>query len=437
MNKTEKTSALLDRRDAAIPRGPKSVTPIFIDHAKGSEVWDIDGNRYLDFAGGIGVLNVGHTPKPVVDAIQKQAEKLIHSCFTVAMYEPYIELAEELNQLTPGDFPKKTIFFNSGAEAVENAIKIARYATGRPAIICFDHAFHGRTLLTMSLTSKVKPYKYGFGPFAPELYRIPYSNCYRCPYNMEFPSCDVHCGHALESIFKTHVAADKVAAVIVEPVLGEGGFISPPPEFLQVMKKICEKENIIFIVDEVQSGFGRTGKFFASEHMSIEPDLIVMAKSLGAGMPISAVTGRAELMDTPEIGGLGGTYGGNPIACSAALATLGMMKEKGFMKHAQELGQIAIDRFIEMKKTYSIIGDVRGLGCMVAIELVRDLKTKEPADTETDELVKLCFNKGLIVLKTSTYNNVLRLLMPLVISNDELNEGLNIIENTFEELFAQ
>ncbi|HEY1421865.1 MAG TPA: aspartate aminotransferase family protein, partial [Candidatus Acidoferrum sp.] len=326
-----KSKALVARREAAIPRGPQLVTPIFTAKAEGAWIEDVDGNRYLDFAGGIGCLNIGHRAPRVETAVKAQLEKFLHTCFGVTPYESYIALAEKLNSLAPMRGAKKTFFVNTGAEAVENAVKIARAHTKRPAVICFEDAFHGRTLLTMSLTSKTNPYKVGFGPFAPEIYRIPYANCYHCSYGLTYPSCKMTCAHHLEDTFKRVVAADQVAAIIAEPVLGEGGFVVPPMEFFPVIREICDKHGILFIADEVQSGIGRTGKMFAIEHYGVEPDLLITAKSLGGGLPIAAVTGRAEIMDSPIPGGLGSTFAGNPTSCVAGLAAIETIEKDGLL----------------------------------------------------------------------------------------------------------
>jgi 4-aminobutyrate aminotransferase/(S)-3-amino-2-methylpropionate transaminase len=317
-----KSQELMRRRVAAVPRGVYHATPIFAARAEGALVEDVDGNLLMDFAGGIGCLNVGHRAPRVVAAIREQVDAFLHTCFSVAPYVKYVELAEKLNSLVPGNFAKKTILVNSGAEAVENAVKIARAYTHRPAIICFEDAFHGRTMLTMSLTSKTHPYKAGFEPFATDIYRIPYAYCYRCSYSLKYPSCNVFCAHHLEDTFKRLVASEAVAAVVVEPVLGEGGFVVPPREFFAVIQDICRKHEILFIADEVQSGFGRTGAMFACERFGIVPDMLVSAKSIAGGLPLAAVTGRAEIMDAPGVGGLGGTFGGNPVSCAAALAAI-------------------------------------------------------------------------------------------------------------------
>ena len=421
-------------RDRHIPKGTSQSSPAMIREAHGAILTDFEGRDYIDFAGGIGVVNVGNSHPKVVQAIKDQADKFTHTCFAIAMYEPYIDLAVRLNELTPGDFHKMTMFLNSGAEAVENAVKIARYATGRPAIISLDGSFHGRTLLTMSMTSKVKPYKYKFGPFAPEIYHMPNANCYRCPFGKTYPSCQTACADHLEDFFIEHVAAEQVAALVVEPIQGEGGFITPPQEYFAKLQAICRKHGIVLVIDEIQSGMGRTGKLYAIEHWGIEPDMILTAKSLGGGLPLSAVTGRAELMDAPHAGGLGGTFSGNPIACAAALAVLEVLVEDGLVARAEALGVKARARLDAMQARFGLIGDVRGKGPMLAIELVRDRQLKTPAGEETKELVKLCFERGLMVLSCGQYGNVIRTLMPLVITDQELDRGFSILEESLEVL---
>lgn len=423
-----KSKDLMRRREAAVPRGVSHATPIFAARAEGTALEDVDGNRFIDFAGGIGVLNVGHRAPRVVAAIRQQLDAFIHTCFSVAPYEKYIELAEKLNSLTPGSFAKKTLLVNSGAEAIENSIKIARAYTHRPAVICFEDAFHGRTMLAMSLTSKTHPYKAGFEPFATEIYRVPYAYCYRCSYGLQYPSCAVFCAHHLEDTFKRMVAAETVAAVVVEPVLGEGGFVAPPPEFFAVIQEICKRHKILLIADEVQTGFGRTGAVFACETYGITPDLLVSAKSLGAGTPLAAVTGRAEIMDAPGIGGLGGTYSGNPLACAAALAAIQIMEGENLAKRATEIGRIFDERALGWAKRWALIGEIRGLGAMRAIELVRSVQHREPAKQETEQIVRYCFTHGLIMISAGSYGNVLRLLVPLVITDDQLNEGLDVLQ---------
>jgi len=424
---------LMALRQEHVPPGPFNITPIFVKRAKGAIIEDVEGKEYIDFAGGIGVENVGHCAEQVVSAIKEQAEQFIHTCFHVAMYEPYVELARRMNEITPGDFAKKTMFVNSGAEAVENGVKIARYATKRPAIIAFQNAFHGRTYMGMTLTSQVKPYKWGFGPFCPEVYRMPFAYCYRCPFGLRYPACGISCADYLEEFFIGNVAADAVAALIVEPVQGEGGFVVPPAEYFKKIKAICENHGILFIMDEIQSGMGRTGKLFACEHFDVTPDLILTGKSLGAGLPIAAVTGRAEIMDAPHVGGLGGTYGGNPVSCKAGLAVLDLLDDD-MLEMAVQLGDKVRGRFVNLQEKYEIIGDVRGLGPMIGMELVKDRASKEPAGDEAAELVKRCYEKGLIVIRCGPYHNVIRILMPFVITDDQLEEGFAILEDRLREI---
>jgi 4-aminobutyrate aminotransferase / (S)-3-amino-2-methylpropionate transaminase / 5-aminovalerate transaminase len=419
-----KSRALMARREAAIPRGPYHATPLFAAKAEGAVIEDVDGNRFIDFAGGIGCLNMGHRAPRVVAAIREQLEKHLHLCFSVTPYESYIAVAEKLNALAPGKFPKKTFIINTGAEAVENAIKIARAYTKRPAVICFEDAFHGRTLLTMSLTSKTHPYKAGFAPFASDIYRIPFAYAYR----REKGATAESFAHHLEDAFKRIVAPESVAAVIAEPVLGEGGFVVPPRDYFRILHDICRKHGIVFIADEVQSGIGRTGKWFASEYFGIEPDLITTAKSLGGGLPIAAVTGRAEIMDAPGVGGLGSTFAGNPLSCVAALAAIETIEKDGLLKRSTAIGKLFEERARGWQKKWALVGDVRGLGGMCAIELVRNAETREPADTETKEVAHFCYEHGLITITAGTYNNVMRILVPLVISDEQLEEGFDVIE---------
>jgi 4-aminobutyrate aminotransferase/(S)-3-amino-2-methylpropionate transaminase len=426
--------SLLNERNKQIPQGPFNTHPIFVEKAEGAIITDVEGKKYIDFAGGIGANNVGHCDKEVFKSIQDQIQKYIHPCFHVVMYEPYVELAKRLNELTPGDFPKKTMFVNSGAEGVENAIKISRHATGRPAIITFEDAFHGRTLLALSLTSKMKPYKFGFGPYAPEIYRMPYAYCYRCAFGLEYPSCEIDCAYFLKEFFHTHISAENVAALIVEPVLGEGGFVVPPKEYLRILHKICKENGIVFIADEIQSGFGRTAKMFAVEHYEVEPDIIILAKSIAGGLPLSAITGKAELMDHPQSGGLGGTFGGNPVACSAALTVLDQFKNLNLLSKAEKIGKKVLEKFKEFQQRYPVVGDVRGLGAMVGMELVVDRKTKEPATALTKRLINLCRENGLLMISAGTHSNIIRSLMPLVITDDQLDGGLKIIGEVLDEI---
>ena len=424
-----KSQEWMQRRQAAVARGVSHATQIFAARAEGATIEDVDGNRFLDFAGGIGVVNVGHRAPSVVEAIRKQLDAFVHTCFSVAPYGKYVELAEKLNSLVPGTFPKKTVLVNSGAEAIENAVKIARCYTHRPAIICFEDAFHGRTMLTMSLTSKTHPYKAGFEPFATDIYRIPYAYCYRCSYSLQYPSCGVFCAHHLEDTFKRVVAAEAVAAVVVEPVLGEGGFVAPPSEFFTIIQDICRRNKILLVADEVQTGFGRTGAMFACERYGITPDILVSAKSIADGLPLAAVTGRAEIMDAPGVGGLGGTYGGNPLACAAALAVIETLERENLPARAEQIGTRFDARAREWKKRWPLIGDVRGLGAMRALELVRPGATREPAKEETDKVLRHCLEHGLILVSAGSYGNVIRLLMPLVITDQEFDEGLQVMED--------
>src|SRR6266853_6624849 len=334
-----KSKALAQRRTDAIPRGLSIGTPVYVAKAEDAWLEDVDGNRYLDFAGGIGGLIVGHRRELGVNAVKDQLDRFLHTCIQVTPYEPYIRLAERMNQVMPGKFPKKTLFVNSGAEAVENAVKIARAHTGRSGVIAFEDAFHGRTMMTLALTSKTHPYKVGFAPFPGDVYRIPFAYCYRCSYNLKYPSCDLFCARHLEDTFKRVVASEDIAAVIAEPVLGEGGFVAPPPEFFGIVMEICRKHGVLFIADEVQSGFGRTGKMFACEHYGIEPDILVTAKSLGGGLPLAAVTGRSEIMDAPGVGGLGGTFAGNPLSCAAANAILDVFEHGDLLARADSVGE--------------------------------------------------------------------------------------------------
>ncbi|WP_321530497.1 4-aminobutyrate--2-oxoglutarate transaminase [uncultured Desulfuromonas sp.] len=425
---------LLQRKNNYVANGISVSAPIIIDEAKGAVMRDIDGNTYIDLYGGIGVINAGHCPETVVKSIQQQAEKLLHSCFMVTMYQPYIDLAEKLARITPGDHAKKAMFVNSGAEAVENAIKIAKAYTNRPAVIAFDGGFHGRTLLTMTLTSKVKPYKFGCGPFAPEVYKAPAAYCYRCPYKASYPDCGLHCLEHFERFFVAEVAAEDVAAMIIEPIQGEGGFIVPPKEFLQGLKKICEEHGIVFIADEVQSGFTRTGKMFAIEHFDVVPDLMTMAKGIAAGMPLSAVVGKAEIMDAATPGRIGGTFGGNPVSCAAALATIDLMEQENFCGKAEHAGTKLKKALIELQKKYPIIGDVRGLGSMTAIELIKDPQTKEPNKKAAADLIHYCFENGILIMGAGIFGNVIRFLPPVVISDEQLDKAIEVLENGFATL---
>ena len=429
-----KSQELLERKNKFTARGISQGTPLFIDKAEGALMTDVDGNTFIDFYGGIGVLNAGHCPKPVVEAIKNQAEKLIHSCFMTTMYEGWVDLAEKLAEITPISGDKKVTYVNSGAEAVENAVKIARSYTKRSGVISFELAFHGRTNLTMGLTSKVKPYKYGFGPFAPELYKIPSAYCYRCYYRSSYPGCGMHCLEQFDRFFAAETPPDSIAAMIIEPVQGEGGFIVPPKEFLPGLKAITEKHGIVLIMDEIQTGFGRTGKMFATEQFGVEPDLMTMAKSIAAGMPLSAVVGKAEIMDAPGPGMLGGTFAGNPLACAAGLATIDYIEKEKLPERAGKIGAKVVDRLRAMQEKYALIGDIRSLGAMIGIELVKDRATKEPANEETNQIIKECLSQGLIIISAGVFGNVIRMLMPLVITDDQLEQALSILDNAFAKI---
>jgi 4-aminobutyrate aminotransferase/(S)-3-amino-2-methylpropionate transaminase len=432
--KSSREEGLKEIRDKFVPRGSSNSTPFFAQRAIGAIIYDVEGREIIDFAGGIGVMNVGHSHPKVVAAIKEQAEKFTHTCFQVVMYDGYVRLAEKLCRLVPGDFSKMAIFANSGAEAVENAVKVARHYTKRQGVIAFANAFHGRTYLAMTLTSKVMPYKFGFGPFMSDVYRMPYAYCYRCPFGLKYPACETCCADYLKDFFIGNVAAENTAALIVEPVQGEGGFITPPPEYLPKLLKICRDNGIVFIADEIQTGMGRTGKMFAVNHSQVEPDLMTVAKSLGAGMPLSAVVGRSEMMNSSQVGGLGGTYGGNPICCQAALAVLEIFEEENLLERSEKLGVKLRARFEDFKKRFEIVGDVRGLGPMAGIELVRDRETKEPAATETKALARFCYERGLVVLSCGNFGNVIRTLMPLVITDEQLERGLAIMEEGLASL---
>ena len=421
---------LLARHDAAVARPLAVYVPVVAREARGALVTDVDGNTFVDFTGGVGVMNVGHSHPRVVDAIAEQAARFTHTDYTVLPYAPYIELAERLGALVPISGPVKAGFFNSGAEAVENAIKVARLATGRPAVVAFEGGFHGRTLMALSLTSKPHPYKAGMGPFAPEVYRAPFPNAYRGP--------DAQTAlDALERLFTTHVAAEQVAAIVFEPQQGEGGFLPAPPEFVLALRRICDAHGIVLVADEVQTGFARTGRLFAMEHFGVEPDLVTLAKSIAAGLPLSAVVGRAELLDAPHDGAIGGTYVGNPVALAAALAVLDVIEEEELVERAQAVGEALRRRMLEWQARFPAIGDVRGLGAMLAIELVRDPLTKEPAPELATATVQAAAERGLLLLKAGLHGNCIRVLCPLVITDAELDEAADAWEAALEAGLAR
>ena len=426
----------MQRRERSVPRGPHHTMPVFVVRGEGAVLEDVDGNLLLDFAGGLGCLNVGHAAPLVVAAVLQQAERILHTCVHVTPTESYVRVAEALNDRTPGTFAKKTLLVNSGAEAIENAVKIARAYTGRHAIVAFEHAFHGRTLMAMTLTSRTHPYKAGFGPFAPEVYRAPYAYCYRCPYGLDHPDCGLRCAHQLENIFETVIAPESVAAIVVEPILGEGGFVDPPSGFFATLASICRRHGVLVIADEVQTGYGRTGTFFACEQVGLEPDLLIAGKSIASGLPLASVTGRAEIMDAPGVGGLGGTYGGNPVACEAALAVLKTFDRDHLTNEARRIGAVFEDVTRTWPERFSLVGDIRGRGAMRAIELVRDRSSKEPAKQETKVLLQRCHRRGLVVMSAGTFGNVIRLLVPLVATNSQVMEGLRIVESALHETIA-
>ena len=433
-----KSRALLARRAAAVPRGVPAVTSIAVAHAEGAVVTDVDGNRLIDFGGGIGVVNTGHRHPGVVDAVRAQLDRFAHVCFPVSTYEPYVELAERLNRVTPGSHEKRTFLVNSGAEAVENAVKVARVFTGRQAVVCFEHGFHGRTNLAMAMTSKVVPYKKGFGPFAPEVYRLPYPYCYRCggaDRRTGGPAdrCCMASAEWLDRQFAAMVDPGSVAAVVMELELGEGGFVPAPVEYVRALAAFARAHGILFVADEIQTGFGRTGVMFACEHYDLVPDIITTAKSLAGGLPLAAVTGRAEIMEAAEPGGLGGTYGGNPLACAAALAVLDAMERERIPERAARAGARIASRFRSWAECYPPIGDVRGLGAMVGMELVADRASRMPDKALTGRLLAAALRRGVILLSAGTYGNVVRVLAPLTADDALLDEGLDALGEALAE----
>ncbi|HET9275707.1 MAG TPA: 4-aminobutyrate--2-oxoglutarate transaminase [Gemmatimonadales bacterium] len=433
-----KSRALQARRAAAVPRGVPAVTSIAVAHAEGAVVTDVDGNRLIDFGGGIGVVNTGHRHPGMVEAVRAQLDRFAHVCFPVSTYEPYVELAERLNRVTPGDHEKRTFFLNSGAEAVENAVKVARAFTGRQAIVCFEHGFHGRTNLAMALTSKVVPYKKGFGPFAPEVYRLPYPYCYRCQTDRRTGGPADRCCMAEPEWFEHHFAGlvdpGSVAAVVMELELGEGGFVPAPAAYVRALAAFAKAHGILFVADEIQTGFGRTGAMFACEHYGLVPDVITTAKSLAGGLPLAAVTGRVEVMEAAEPGGLGGTYGGNPLACAAALAVLDAMERERIPERAAQAGERIAGRFRSWAARYPSIGDVRGLGAMVGMELVTDRTSRTPDKGLTGRLLAAALRRGVILLSAGTYGNVVRVLAPLTADDALLDEGLDAMGEALAEV---
>ena len=427
------SQVLQKRYEAAVPTGIYHLTPLYVKEARGAIITDVDGNQFIDFAGGIGMQNVGHCHPKVVRAVQKQAESFIHPCFHVTPYENYITLAEKINEKVPGTSKKKTMFANSGAEAIENAVKIARKVTGRSKVISFERGFHGRTLMTMSLSTKENPYKAGFGPFVSDMHILPYPYYYRAEEGASPEEVDSQVIYQFEK-FLEEVSPEKVAAIVMEPVQGEAGFIVPSILFVKRIREICDQYGILMIMDEVQTGFGRTGKWFATEHFQIEPDIITLSKSIAGGLPLSAIVGRAELMDIPGRGQIGGTFAGSPLSCAAGLAVFEIMEEENLVERAQQVGNRIISHLHEMQLKYEVIGDVRGIGAMVAMELVTDRITKEPAKELTLKLIDEFWKNGLISIGAGIFDNVLRFLPPLVISNEEIDRGFEIINESFEKL---
>ncbi|TGL39840.1 4-aminobutyrate--2-oxoglutarate transaminase [Leptospira perdikensis] len=426
-NQKQTNQTLWERRLANVPRGVTTAYPVFAEKAKNAEIWDIEGNRFIDFGGGIGVQNTGHCHPKVVAAIHKQVDQVLHTAFQIMPYEPYIVLAEKLNAKAPIEGGAKTILFSSGAEALENAVKIARAATGRPGIISFLGGFHGRTMMALALTGKVVPYKKGFGPFASDVYHIPFP--------MEYHGVTEDDSiRALNNLFKADIDPSRVAAIAIEPVQGEGGFYIASPSFLKKLRAICDEHGILLIADEVQSGFARTGKLFAIEHSGIKPDLITTAKSLAAGMPLSAVIGKTSIMDAVEPGGLGGTYAGNPVACAAGIAVMDLIEEEGILDKSVKLGKLLVNELNEIKKTYPHIGEIRGLGAMVAFELVENGDASKPSADLAKKLTAKALEHGLVLLSCGVYGNVIRILVPITAEESIVKEGLSIITKSLKEI---
>ncbi|MET3196863.1 4-aminobutyrate--2-oxoglutarate transaminase [Bacillus sp. OAE603] len=431
-----KSMELLERRKKAVPKGISNNCETFVKSASGALVEDIDGNTFIDFAGAIGTLNVGHSHPRVVRALQNQSENFIHTGFNVMMYESYIQLAERLAEISPGSFEKQVAFFNSGAEAVENAVKIARKYTKRQGIISFTRGFHGRTLMTMTMTSKVKPYKYGFGPFAPEVYKAPYPYVYRRPDQLSEKEYSQFMIEQFEQFLISEVAPETIAAVVMEPIQGEGGFIVPDRNFVKRVREICTEYGILFVADEIQTGFARTGKYFAIEHFGIEPDLITISKSMGAGVPISGVIGRKEIMEVSESGELGGTYAGSPLGCQAALAVLDIIKDEGLNERAVIIGDKVNRKMHQLAQRFDQIGDIRGIGAMCAMEIVTNNTDKTPDKVAVGKIVKEANSRGLMLLSAGIFGNVIRLLMPLTITDEQLEEGLYILGESVEAVLS-
>jgi len=420
-----RSKEILERKDKVIANPLSIFLPVVVAEGRGATLTDVDGNTFIDFTGGVGCLNVGHSHPRLVEAAQEQLTKFAHTDFTIVPYEVYVTLAERLLALAPFTGPAKAAFFNAGTEAVENAIKFARSYTKRPAVIVFEGAFHGRTLLSMTMTSKTHPYKAGLGPFAPEVYRVPFAQDYRGPDTRTALA-------ALERTLVTQVAAESVAAIVIEPVQGEGGFVVAPRDFMAGVRRICDEHGIVLVVDEVQTGFGRTGKMFAIEHYGVEPDLMTVAKSIAGGLPLSGVLGKAEIMDAPPDSAIGGTYVGNPVAQAAALAVLDVFEEEGLLERSQQIGERIRERMVSWQERFDRIGDVRGLGAMLAIEFVEDRDTKEPDAALATAVVEGAAERGLLLLKSGIYSNCIRVLCPLVLTDAELDEALDVWEDALQ-----
>jgi len=430
-----KCKKLAEMTEKFIPRAIFSPTDkLFIKNAKGAIIVTIDDRRYIDFVGNIGVMNVGHSNPEIIEKIKLQLQKYIHSNTFVAIPESFLNLAKKLTEVTPGNFEKKVMFLNSGAEAVENAVKFAKAYNKKSDIIVFENSFHGRTNLTLEMTSKAKPLKQYFGPYPPGIHRLPSCYCYRCSFGLEYPKCETRCATYLEEALKTWINPEDVSSIVIEPIQGEGGFIVPVEDYFQKIREICNKYNIVLIIDEIQSGFARSGKMFAIEHWGIDPDLITLGKSIAAGIPLAAVVGKKEIMDAPQFAAMGTTFGGNALGCVAAEEVINLIEKENLIEKSNKIGNIIFQEFLNMQKKYKIIGDVRGKGAMVAFELVKDRITKEPATSETVEILKHCRENGLLLFKAGEFGNVVRILVPLVITDEELAEGLGILENAVKKV---
>jgi 4-aminobutyrate aminotransferase / (S)-3-amino-2-methylpropionate transaminase / 5-aminovalerate transaminase len=423
-----KSQELMQQREQYVARGISNAHPIFIESAKDALITDVDGNVFIDVASGIGMQNAGHRDTGVVEAVREQLDHYIHPCFHVVPYQPYVELARRLGEKYPADFIVKAMFANSGAEAVENAVKISRRFTAKSGIVTLENSYHGRTLITMAMTSKLKPYGYGFGPFPADLYKTASAYCYRCPLGCSYPSCGIACAEEFRRRLKTVMSPDIIAALIAEPVQGEGGFIVPPPEYLPALAGICKENGILFISDEVQTGFGRTGKLFAIENFGVAPDLMTLSKSIAGGLPLSCVIGRADVMDAPFKGQIGGTFGGAPLSCAAGLAVLDKMEKAKLPQRAGEIGRKMTARLNAMKDKYSCIGEVRGLGAMLGIEFVQDRGTKEPDTKIIESIIKYAFEHGVLLISAGILSNVVRLLPPLVMTDEQVDYVMDTID---------